>query len=126
MNAKIIGREKEQDVLKSCFESEKAELIAVYGRRRVGKTFLVKNFFREKFDFYITGIYQGSKKEQLQFFNRQLCAHSGVPYPYADNWFDALLHFGIEEGPCRHLHRRTALAGHTTLTLHQGFGTVLE
>lgn len=89
MNAKIIGREKEQDVLKSCFESEKAELIAVYGRRRVGKTFLVKNFFREKFDFYITGIYQGSKKEQLQFFNRQLCAHSGVPYPYADNWFDA-------------------------------------
>lgn len=65
MNARIIGREKEQDVLKSCFESEKAELIAVYGRRRVGKTFLVKNFFREKFDFYITGIYQGSKKEQL-------------------------------------------------------------
>ncbi|MBR3758475.1 MAG: ATP-binding protein [Bacteroidaceae bacterium] len=89
MKAEIIGREKEQDVLKSCFESERAELIAVYGRRRVGKTFLVKNFFREKFDFYITGIYQGSKKEQLQFFNRQLCAYSGMPYPYVDNWFDA-------------------------------------
>ena len=89
MKAEIIGREKEQDVLKNCFESEKAELIAVYGRRRVGKTFLVKNFFREKFDFYITGIYQGSKKEQLQFFNRQLCAYSGMPYPYVDNWFDA-------------------------------------
>ena len=110
MKAEIIGREKEQDVLKSCFESERAELIAVYGRRRVGKTFLVKNFFREKFDFYITGIYQGSKKEQLQFFNRQLCAYSGMPYPYVDNWFDAFeqlnaLHFGSEEEPCRHLHR---------------------
>jgi len=72
MNNNIVGRIQECNILKSCYESDKAELVAVYGRRRIGKTFLVKNYFKDKFDFYITGIYQGSKKEQLGFFNRQL------------------------------------------------------
>lgn len=89
MATQIIGREQEQSVLKECYNSDKAELIAVYGRRRIGKTFLVKNFFKEKFDFYITGIYQGSKKEQLAFFNKQLCKYSNIAYPQVDNWFDA-------------------------------------
>ena len=39
---KIIGREKEQKLLKECCRSGKPELVAVYGRRRVGKTYLVK------------------------------------------------------------------------------------
>ena len=43
---KIIGRRQEQSVLSECYGSDKAELVAVYGRRRVGKTFLVKNFFK--------------------------------------------------------------------------------
>ncbi|MBQ9077781.1 MAG: ATP-binding protein [Muribaculaceae bacterium] len=85
----IIGRIQEQSILKNCYDSEKAELIAVYGRRRIGKTFLIKNFFKDKFDFYITGIYQGTKKEQLTFFNRQLCEYSQTPYPQVENWFDA-------------------------------------
>lgn len=89
MAMQIIGREKEQATLRACYESEKAEFIAVYGRRRVGKTFLIKNFFRDRFDFYMTGIYQGTKSEQLAFFNRQLCEYSGVPYPQAGNWFEA-------------------------------------
>lgn len=89
MGNKIIGRLLEQAILKNCYESENAEFIAVYGRRRVGKTYLVKNFFNESFDFYITGIYQGSKKEQLIFFNKQLNAFSNALYPIVDNWFDA-------------------------------------
>lgn len=90
MNDKIIGREHEISLLESCYASDKAELVAVYGRRRVGKTFLIKNHFRDKFDFYVTGIYNGTKSEQLAFFNKQLCQYSGLPYPMADNWFDAL------------------------------------
>lgn len=86
---KIIGRKQECSILKSCYESEKAELVAVYGRRRVGKTYLVKNYFKDEFAFYITGIYQGSKREQLTFFNKQLCDYSKVLYPMVDNWFDA-------------------------------------
>jgi AAA+ ATPase superfamily predicted ATPase len=76
-------------VLEIARNSQKAELVAVYGRRRVGKTFLVKQFFGNKFDFYTTGIYEGTKAEQLKFFNKQLCDYSSVPYPLADNWFDA-------------------------------------
>lgn len=96
MAMQIIGREQEQAVLKDCYTSNKAELIAVYGRRRVGKTFLVKNFFKEKFNFYITGIYKGSKKEQLSFFNKQLCEYSNIAYPKVNDWFaafDQLKHY---------------------------------
>lgn len=89
MAASIIGRKHEQKVLDNCYKSDKAELIAIYGRRRVGKTYLVKTFFKEKFDFYITGIYKGTKAEQLKFFNKQLCEYSRIPYPQSDNWFDA-------------------------------------
>ncbi len=89
MTTQIIGRVKEQQILETCYKSDKAELIAVYGRRRVGKTFLVKKHFKEKFDFYITGIYQGTKDEQLRFFNKQLSEYSGLPFPQTDNWFDA-------------------------------------
>lgn len=86
---KIIGRKQEIDTLSRCIESDKAELIAVYGRRRIGKTFLVKNLLRDKFDFYTTGIYKGSRQEQLRFFNRQLSEYSGIPYPMVNNWYDA-------------------------------------
>lgn len=89
MATQIIGREQEMSLLQTCYDSDRAELVAVYGRRRVGKTFLIKNYFGSKFDFYVTGIYDGTKKEQLTFFNRQLCEYSSVPYPQVDNWFDA-------------------------------------
>ncbi len=89
MKEKIIGREKEQEALSLVRDSAKPELVAVYGRRRVGKTFLVKQFFDNKFDFYLTGIYEGTKAEQLKFFNKQLSEYSSLPYPFVDNWFDA-------------------------------------
>ncbi|MCH5244333.1 MAG: ATP-binding protein [Lentimicrobiaceae bacterium] len=88
MAATIIGRKKECKVLDDCYKSSKAELIAVYGRRRVGKTYLVKSFFKNKFEFYITGIYQGTKTAQLSFFNKQLCNYSQIPYPQVNNWFE--------------------------------------
>lgn len=50
-NYNIIGREHEQAVIRSYLESGKSELIAVYGRRRVGKTYLVKSIFQNDFDF---------------------------------------------------------------------------
>ena len=89
MATTIVGRSQEQKILHDCYKSDRAELIAVYGRRRVGKTFLVKSFFKNKFDFYTTGIYKGTKREQLQFFNKQLCDCSKMPYPQVDNWFEA-------------------------------------
>lgn len=85
----IIGRVKEQELLGEYMSSGQSEFIAIYGRRRIGKTFLVKQFFDEKFDFYMTGIYDNNKREQLMNFNRQLNKYSGAYYPVVDNWFDA-------------------------------------
>lgn len=85
----IIGRETEQEILRQRVESDTPELIAIYGRRRVGKTFLVRQYFNDKFSFYCTGIYQGTKKEQLGEFNRQLEHYSGRKWKVAKDWFDA-------------------------------------
>ena len=54
MARKIIGRKREILQLENIAKSDKAELVAVYGRRRIGKTYLVKEFFNEKFDYYAT------------------------------------------------------------------------
>lgn len=85
----IIGRKHEQELLHNCQTSGKPEFVAVYGRRRVGKTYLVKQFFADQFDFYTTGIYEGTREEQLTFFCKQLTLYSHTTYPVVDNWFDA-------------------------------------
>jgi len=85
----IIGREKEQEILQRCMQSGKPEFVAVYGRRRIGKTYLVRQFFHEQFDFYTTGIYEGTRQEQLDVFCNQLNHYSGAAFPKVDNWFDA-------------------------------------
>lgn len=85
----IIGREKEMKVLRECADSERAEFVAVYGRRRIGKTFLVKHFFGEEFDFYTSGIYEGSRRDQLALFHKQLNKHSDGAYPLPATWFEA-------------------------------------
>ena len=51
MGDAIIGRKAEQEILRQRIESNSPELIAIYGRRRVGKTFLVRQFFRDTFSF---------------------------------------------------------------------------
>ena len=85
----IIGREAEREILRQRIESNAPELIAIYGRRRIGKTFLVRQYFNDTFSFYSTGIYQGSMKEQLGEFRRQLEHYSGHKWKVAKNWFDA-------------------------------------
>lgn len=85
----IIGRKQEINLLKMSIESGKPELIAVYGRRRVGKTYLVRQYFKDDFAFYSTGIYEGTKKEQLAFFNKQLNEKANGAYPLANDWFSA-------------------------------------
>lgn len=67
--AKIIGRKKELATLSKLLESKEASFLAIYGRRRIGKTHLVKNYFEEKgLFFHLTGIQDGSQGIQLQNF----------------------------------------------------------
>ena len=52
----MIGREKEKQYLEDYLDSGKSEFIAVYGRRRVGKTFLVREFFENEMVFHTSGM----------------------------------------------------------------------
>lgn len=74
MKDKIIGRIEEQKVLEKIFNSKHAEFLAIYGRRRVGKTYLIKRYFSDKpcYYFQITGVKDGAIKEQLHEFTRMV------------------------------------------------------
>ena len=86
----IIGRKKELSVLKSLLASTKSEFVAVYGRRRVGKTFLIRSAFDEQFTFQVTALGNAKLAQQLTNFHIAL----GKVYPPAENnhatdWFTA-------------------------------------
>lgn len=84
----IIGRVKELGTLRLAKESAGAEFVAVYGRRRVGKTFLVREAFGNQFAFYLTGVAHTSTKQQLANFHEAMLRYdkkfSGVA---PTNWF---------------------------------------
>lgn len=85
---KIIGRFREQELLHKLLKGNKSEFVAVYGRRRIGKTFLVKSFFKT-FEFYHTGIANEHMKEQLQAFHRSLQLYSKKETEIPSDWFEA-------------------------------------
>lgn len=89
-NKSIIGRKYEMELLQERIDSPKAEFIAVYGRRRIGKTYLIDKMFEGRFAFYMTGIYEGTRKEQLANFANQLSiyAHTAVRKVPKD-WMEA-------------------------------------
>ena len=85
----LIGRQNEQQRLRSAFESEYSEFVAVYGRRRVGKTFLVRETFGYKFTFQHSGLAQGTRSQQLKAWRASLkeCGLNVSHTP--SNWLDA-------------------------------------
>ena len=87
---KISGREKEMGLLSEYMDSGRPEFIAVYGRRRVGKTFLVRSFFKDKFAFYATGIIEGERKEEMEAFHTALVEY-GYKGPKAQTWIEAFV-----------------------------------
>ena len=88
---KIIGRAYEQAELKHYYESGKPEFIAVTGRRRIGKTFLVREFFSNEIFFYFSGMIgkNVTNKYQLSMFDKAIEAHGGSHHPPSKCWGDA-------------------------------------
>ena len=86
---KIIGRESELELLDKYNKSGKSEFVALYGRRRVGKTSLVRYYFKDKFDFYVTGVLDGTKTDQEDAFYDALVKH-GYVGDKPKNWKEAL------------------------------------
>lgn len=89
MKTKIVGREYEQKLIQRYYDSPKSEMVAVYGRRRIGKTFLVKQCFDEQFDFWFTGMYEMPRSVQLSQFRKELERYSQSPIKLPKNWFEA-------------------------------------
>ena len=86
----VIGREYELKLLQDLYSSDKSEFIAVYGRRRVGKTFLIRQVFAEKLVFDVAGLANAGTKEQLVNFNISLNKNnSGITFSVAKNWLTA-------------------------------------
>jgi AAA+ ATPase superfamily predicted ATPase len=74
MDKNFIGRKQEIKMLQDIKDSGKAEFVAVYGRRRVGKTYLIQQFFDNKFAFSATGILEGTREEELFAFTSAMIA----------------------------------------------------
>ena len=72
MGQVIVGGKDEIAQIEQYDKSGKAEFIAVYGRRRVGKTFLIRQYFKNRFAFDMTGVMEGSKAEQMTAFHTAL------------------------------------------------------
>lgn len=87
----LIGREKEIAALNEMLQSNSSELIAVYGRRRVGKTFLIRECYKKNTVFEIAGYYRGSMRDQLRNFHSQLTRNSKKinKHPIPKDWFAA-------------------------------------
>ncbi len=86
----IIGRKKEILKLDSIIKSKKSEFLTVYGRRRVGKTFLIREYFDYTFDFQISGLANADTTQQLFNFDTALKKQSTlVTYSFSSNWLIA-------------------------------------
>lgn len=86
----IIGRKREIQKLDSIVSSKKSEFLTVYGRRRVGKTFLIREYFCYKFDFQISGLANADTAQQLFNFDTVFRKQSNLIFDTpSDNWLVA-------------------------------------
>jgi len=93
MANKIIGRVNEQRELKDIFISSRSEFVAIYGRRRIGKTYLIHNFFVNRKCIYLhaQGSQTGDIREQLENFTNALSEtfFNNEPIKVAESWKEA-------------------------------------
>ena len=86
---KIIGRAEEIRELDGYLQSGKPEFLVVYGRRRVGKTFLIREHFRDELFFAHTALANGNTTIQLAEFNKSLRRARGEAHRDAADWLEA-------------------------------------
>lgn len=91
----MIGRTDEIKRLKEAFASKQSEFVTVYGRRRIGKTFLVNEVFGYKFAFHHSGLKRQGVKEQLLQFRFSLKRQGYEKCPVLKNWLEAFYHLEV-------------------------------
>jgi uncharacterized protein len=87
----FVGREEELNTFDEIFSKNQSDLVVVLGRRRIGKTFLVKNAFKSKFDFHFTGVKSADKDSLLNEFSIKISemAGSNLSFIRPNTWLDA-------------------------------------
>lgn len=86
----LIGRAEEKSLLIKIENSGEAELVAVYGRRRVGKTYLIRNGFKKQLAFEFSGIHHATLSQQLESFSNALTKTAGgLPLAKPGTWIKA-------------------------------------
>lgn len=89
---KLIGRKREWEELEWAVGSNRSELVVMYGRRRIGKTFLVRRFFNDAYSFHYVGAHKQKRSTQLKNFREALLSFSGrQDIPLLTSWHDAFL-----------------------------------
>jgi predicted AAA+ superfamily ATPase len=89
---RIIGRQEEQMRLSKIIDSQEASFLAIYGRRRIGKTYLIKNYFKDKgVFFHLTGIQDALIEIQLHAFAEEFSDVflKGKTIPKPKDWISA-------------------------------------
>jgi uncharacterized protein len=91
MAKKIVGRSREKAILNDALNSHRSELIAIYGRRRIGKTYLIREHYEKHVLFKVTGLSSGSRDAQIKNFMLKL---SEVSHDFKDeklptDWLEA-------------------------------------
>lgn len=90
----LIGRKEELKTLHQALIADESKFVAIYGRRRVGKTFLVREAFNNDFAFYHTGLANETNHIQLAEFNRSLASYSKQKQSKLKDWYDAFDRLG--------------------------------
>ena len=86
----MVGRVEERKSLDKILKKNSSSFLAVTGRRRIGKTYLIDSYFKKNMCFRMTGIQNASNEEQLTNFATKLAEHTQVPILYSPkNWQEA-------------------------------------
>lgn len=99
----MIGRKDEINRLNLAFESNESEFVTIYGRRRIGKTFLVNETFGDKMSFRHAGVKNGTRTQQLEQFRFSLRRQGRWDCPKLKSWMEAFFELeclleGLPEG----------------------------
>lgn len=88
----LVGREKELSILRGLMKSDESQFVAVYGRRRVGKTFLIRQAYKNDFVFQHSGTFGATRKQQLSDFRSSLYLAGMAKCAMPKTWSEA---FGL-------------------------------
>ena len=90
----ITGRDTQVKVMKALYKRDKSYFVAVTGRRRVGKTYLIDQVYQDRMCYRVTGIQDGSQEEQILNFIQKLAEYSDIPIVTPpENWQQTFILF---------------------------------